>query len=42
MFAASFWLPEDFSSHGHKIDLLITVVHWFMAVLFVGWGIFFA
>lgn len=41
MIAASFWLPEDLSLDGHRIDFLISIVHWFMAVLFVGWGIFF-
>lgn len=35
------WTPPDVSEHGHKIDQLITIVHYFMAVLFVGWGIFF-
>jgi cytochrome c oxidase subunit 2 len=38
---AKYWLPEDFSSHGPSIDLLMAVVHWFMLALFVGWGIFF-
>ena len=43
MFATGFdwWLPIDASSHGVGIDRLITFIHWFMAVLFVGWGIFF-
>ncbi len=36
-----FWLPDDFSEHGGRIDTLINSVHWFMAALFVGWGIFF-
>jgi len=31
----------DASLHGHKIDQLINIVHWFMGILFVGWGIFF-
>jgi len=35
------WTPPDISVHGHKIDQLITIVHYFMAVLFVAWGIFF-
>lgn len=39
--ATSFWLPEDFSAHGGNIDRLIGTLHWFMAALFVGWGIFF-
>src|SRR5256885_13775952 len=36
-----FWLPVDVSSHGAQIDNLMAVVHWFMLLLFVGWGIFF-
>jgi cytochrome c oxidase subunit 2 len=35
------WLPPDVSTHGAKIDQLIATVHWFMLLLFVGWGIFF-
>ncbi len=35
------WLPPDVSVHGAKIDQLISVLHWFMLLLFVGWGIFF-
>jgi cytochrome c oxidase subunit 2 len=35
------WLPPDVSVHGAKIDNLISVLHWFMALLFIGWGIFF-
>jgi cytochrome c oxidase subunit 2 len=35
------WLPQDVSLHGAKIDQLILVVHWFMALLFIGWGLFF-
>lgn len=39
---ASFGLPLDISTHGHQIDFLINVLHVFMALLFVGWGIFLA
>ncbi|MBX3395764.1 MAG: cytochrome c oxidase subunit II [Phycisphaerae bacterium] len=35
------WLPPQLSEHGHRIDHLIDVVHYFMFALFVGWGIFF-
>jgi len=35
-----FWLPPNISTHGPEIDKLITVVHCFMAVLFVGWGLY--
>ena len=35
------WLPMDVSTHGAKIDQLIAVLHWFMLLLFVGWGAFF-
>lgn len=33
--------PPNLSTYGADIDKLINVVHWFMAILFVGWGIFF-
>jgi cytochrome c oxidase subunit 2 len=36
-----FWLPMDVSTHGAQIDQLIAIVHWFMLLLFVGWGAFF-
>jgi cytochrome c oxidase subunit 2 len=36
-----YWLPIDVSAHGGQIDSLIRVLHWFMLVLFVGWGIYF-
>jgi len=35
------WLPLDASTHGAEIDHLINIIHVFMAVLFVGWGIYF-
>lgn len=35
-----FWLPPNISTHGAEIDQLISVLHWFMAVLFIGWGIY--
>lgn len=35
------WLPWDASAHGHSVDSLINFIHWFMAALFIGWGIFF-
>lgn len=36
-------LPPNIASHEYAqdIDTLISAVHWFMAVLFIGWGIFF-
>ena len=33
--------PPNLSVHGPEIDLLINVLHWFMLLLFVGWGIYF-
>ncbi len=36
----SWWLPIDISTHGAEIDSLINLIHWFMAVLFIGWGIY--
>lgn len=35
-------LPIDASAHGPEIDSMLSIVHWLMAVLFVGWGAFFA
>ena len=35
------WLPEDISTHGAPIDSTIWLLHIFMLILFVGWGIFF-
>lgn len=35
------WIPPMLSEHGGAIDQLIDVLHVFMAVLFIGWGIFF-
>ncbi len=40
-YARGLGLPTDVSKHGHGIDWLIHATHVFMAVLFVGWGIFF-
>jgi heme/copper-type cytochrome/quinol oxidase subunit 2 len=34
-------LPAAASSHAGDIDQMLVLVHWLMAVLFVGWGIFF-
>lgn len=34
-------LPVDASAHGFEIDGMIGIVHWLMALLFVGWGAFF-
>jgi cytochrome c oxidase subunit 2 len=33
-------LPVEASTHAAEIDHLIVIVHWLMAVLFVGWGAF--
>jgi cytochrome c oxidase subunit II len=34
-------LPVGASAHAAQLDNLTAIVHWFMIVLFVGWGIFF-
>lgn len=34
-------LPVQASTHAAEIDQMIVLVHWLMAILFVGWGIFF-
>ena len=35
------WMPVNGSAHGGEIDQLIALLHWLMAVLFVGWGLYF-
>lgn len=34
-------LPLEVSTHAHYIDNIIVIVHYLMAVLFIGWGAFF-
>jgi len=34
-------LPAQASTHAQDIDTMIVLVHWLMAALFVGWGLFF-
>jgi cytochrome c oxidase subunit II len=34
-------LPVQASAHASSIDDIIVIVHWLMAILFVGWGLFF-
>tara|TARA_B100000745_G_scaffold292000_1_gene232448 strand:- start:73 stop:819 length:747 start_codon:yes stop_codon:yes gene_type:complete len=34
-------LPPQASAHAADVDHLIVLVHWIMAILFVGWGAFF-
>jgi cytochrome c oxidase subunit 2 len=34
-------LPVEASAHAGEIDNMIVLIHWLMAVLFIGWGIFF-
>ena len=36
-----FGFPVDISTHGYEIDRLINLVHIFMAILFIGWFVFF-
>lgn len=35
------WMPIDASAHGEALDQMNAVVHWLMALLFIGWGIYF-
>ncbi len=35
------WMPIDASAHGPALDQMNALVHWLMALLFVGWGIYF-
>jgi cytochrome c oxidase subunit II len=34
-------MPGAASAHADSLDQLIVIVHWMMALLFVGWGLFF-
>ena len=34
------WLPPNISAHGGEIDQILSLMHWFMLILFVGWGAF--
>ncbi len=34
-------LPPQASTHAGEIDQMISLVHWLMLVLFIGWGAFF-
>ena len=35
------WMPPDMSTHGAELDQMNALVHWLMAVMAVGWGLFF-
>ena len=35
------WMPVNASAHGEEVDQLLVLLHWLMAVLFVGWSIYF-
>lgn len=35
------YMPVDASAHGAGLDFMNAIIHWLMAVLFVGWGIYF-
>jgi cytochrome c oxidase subunit 2 len=35
------WMPIDASAHGARLDALSIWTHWLMAILFVGWGLYF-
>jgi len=39
-FEYGWWLPPDVSVHGPEIDAIIMVLHYFMLLLFLGWGSF--
>ncbi len=36
------WLPPQASAHAPEIDFVLTLVHWLMLLLLVGWGTYFA
>ena len=35
------YMPIDISAHGAELDRMNALVHWLMAILFVGWGLYF-
>src|ERR1700727_1410822 len=35
-------IAPNASQHGYGIDSMLEMLHWFMLVLFVGWGSFYA
>jgi cytochrome c oxidase subunit 2 len=35
------WLPPQASAHASEIDFVLTMVHWLMLVLLIGWGAYF-
>lgn len=35
------WLPPQASAHAAEIDLVLTLTHWLMLMLFAGWGAYF-
>lgn len=35
------WMPVNAAEHGPALDQMSALVHWLMAVLFVGWGLYF-
>lgn len=41
MLNKSIGLPEVASEHGHMIDHMMEMLHWFMLLLFIGWSVFF-
>lgn len=38
---SSRWLPPQASEHAADIDFVLSMVHWLMLVLLVGWGVYF-
>jgi cytochrome c oxidase subunit 2 len=38
---SAWWFPHNISEHGVQVDSLNVFIHYFMGVLFVGWGAFF-
>ena len=39
-FLAKF-MPPNASAHGPSLDAMNAIIHWLMAILFVGWGLYF-
>ena len=41
LLAFNWGLPENISELGQGVDSMMSVIHWFMLALFLGWGAFF-
>jgi cytochrome c oxidase subunit 2 len=35
------WMPVNAAAHGDSLDRMNAIVHWLMAILFIGWALYF-